>query len=83
VVGSREKILDTLRLGGSGAVEAFIESCVSIHEADGADAVNRWIAVALPVLPAAERAALVTTLVDSLVSNYDIEFEAYPSSELH
>jgi hypothetical protein len=80
---TREKVVDLLRMGGLGAVTAFIENCVSIHEADGADAVGQWIAVALPLLPEAERAALVATLVDSLLSEYEIEFERYPSNEVH
>jgi hypothetical protein len=79
----QKELLDTLRMGGSGAVTAFVENCLSIHETGGGDAVSQWVAVALPALPEAERAALVTLLVDSLVTNYDIEFESYPSNELH
>jgi hypothetical protein len=39
--------------------------------------------VALPELPEPERAALVTLLLDSLLTSYDVEFESYPSNELH
>jgi hypothetical protein len=79
----QEELMDLLRMGGSGAVTAFVKNCASIHEAGGADTVSQWIAVALPLLPEAERAALVTLLVDSLLSNCDIEFETYPSTEVH
>jgi hypothetical protein len=70
-------------LGGSDAVTAFVENCVSVHEAGGGDAVSKWVAVALPELPEPERAALVTLLLDSLLTSYDVEFESYPSNELH
>ena len=79
----QKELLETLRLGGSAAVTAFVENCVSIHEAGGGDAVSKWIAVALPELPEPERAALVTLLMDSLLTDYDVEFESYPSNELH
>jgi hypothetical protein len=82
-MAKQRELLRTLRKGGSDAVTAFVESCVSIHEAGGGDAVGQWIAVALPQLPEPERAALVTLLMDSLLTNYDVEFESYPSNELH
>jgi hypothetical protein len=78
-----KELLKILRLGGSGAVTAFVENCVSIHEAGGGDAVSQWVAVALPELPEPERAALVALLMDSLLTSYDVEFESYPSNELH
>lgn len=80
---TQKELLNTLRMGGSGAVTAFVEKCISIHEADGAEAVSKWVVVALPELPEPERAALVTLLMDSLLTNYDIEFETYPSNDLH
>jgi hypothetical protein len=80
---SQEEIMELLRMGGSGAITAFVKNCASIHEASGADTVSQWIAVALPLLPEAERAALVTLLVDSLLTNCEIEFEAYPSTDVH
>jgi hypothetical protein len=79
----QKELLNTLRKGGSGAVTAFVENCVAIHEAGGGDAVGKWVTVALPELPEPERAALVTLLMDSLLANYDVEFESYPSNELH
>ena len=79
----QKELLNTLRMGGSGAVTAFVEKCVSIHEAGGGDAVSKWITVALPELPEPERAALVTLLMDSVLTSYDVEFETYPSNELH
>jgi hypothetical protein len=82
-MAAQEKLLTLLQMGGTGAVTAFIEYCVSIHEADGGDAVSQWIAMALPLLPQAERAALVASLVDSLLSTCEIEFEPYPSNDLH
>jgi hypothetical protein len=72
-----------LSMGGSGAITAFVEKCVGIHEAGGGDAVSKWVAEALPVTPEAERAAVVTLLMDSLLSNSDVEFESYPSNELY
>jgi len=72
-----------LRRGGSDAVTAFVDHCVTIHEAGGGEAVGQWVSVALRELPEAERASLVTLLLDSLLVNYDIEFESYPSNELH
>jgi hypothetical protein len=78
-----KELLKILRLGGSSAVTAFVENCVSIHEASGGDAVSKWVAVALPELPEPERAALVALLMDSLLTSYDVEFESYPSNELH
>jgi hypothetical protein len=82
-MAKQKELLHTFRMGGSGAVTAFVESCVSIHEAGGGDAVSKWVAITLPALPEAERAALVTLLMDSLLSNYDVEFESYPSEQLH
>jgi hypothetical protein len=79
----QKELLTTLRKGGSDAVTAFVENCVSVHEAGGGDAVSKWVAVALPELPEPERAALVTLLMDSLLANYDVEFESYRSNELH
>ena len=82
-MAKQKELLNTLRKGGSDAVTAFVENCVSIHEAGGGDAVSKWVAVALPELPEPERAALVTLLLDSLLARYDVEFESYPSNELH
>lgn len=79
----QKELIKTLRMGGSAAVTAFVENCVSIHEAGGGEAVSKWITVALPELPEPERAALVTLLMDSLLTSYDVEFESYPSNELH
>jgi hypothetical protein len=79
----QKELLKTLRMGGSDAVTAFVDNCVSIHEEGGGDAVSKWVAVALPELPEPERAALVTLLMDSLLTDYDVEFESYPSNELH
>jgi hypothetical protein len=79
----QEELLKTLRMGGSDAVTAFVDNCVSIHEAGGADEVSKWVTVALPELPEPERAALVTLLMDSLLTSYEVEFESYPSNELH
>jgi hypothetical protein len=79
----QKELLKTLRRGGSDAVTAFVDNCVSIHEEGGGDAVSKWVAVALPELPEPERAALVTLLMDSLLTDYDVEFESYPSNELH
>ena len=79
----QKELLNTLRMGGSGAVTAFVERCVSIHETGGGDAVSQWVVVALPELPEPERAALVTLLMDSLLTSYDVEFESYPTNELH
>jgi hypothetical protein len=78
-----KELIDTLRLGGSNAVTAFIDHCVTVHEAGGGEAVSKWVSVALKELPEAERAALVTLLLDSLLSHYDVDFESYPSNELH
>ena len=78
----QKELVDTLRMGGSGAITAFVENCIDIHQAGGGDAVSQWVAVALPVLPEPERAALVTLLMDSLLTNYDIEFESR-APELH
>jgi len=80
---NQKELLKTLRMGGSGAVTAFVEQCVSIHEAGGGDAVSKWVCVALPELPEPERAALVSLLMDSLLASYDIEFESGPPSGLH
>jgi hypothetical protein len=82
-MAKQKELLKTLRKGGSDAVTAFVENCISIHEAGGGDAVGQWIAVALPQLPEPERAALVTLLMDSLLIDYEVEFESYPSNELH
>jgi hypothetical protein len=82
-MAKQKELLNTLRMGGSDAVTAFVENCVSIHEAGGGDAVSKWVVVALPELPEPERAALVTLLLDSLLTSYDVEFESYPSNELH
>ena len=82
-MAKQKELLKTLRKGGSDAVTAFVENCVSVHEAGGGDAVSKWVAVALPELPEPERAALVTLLLDSLLTNYEVEFESYPSNELH
>lgn len=79
----QKELLKTLRIGGNDAVTAFVENCVSIHHAGGGDAVGEWVAAALPELPAPERAALVTFLMDSLLASHDVEFESYPSNELH
>jgi hypothetical protein len=79
----QKELFNTLRMGGSDAVTAFVENCVNIHEAGGGDAVSKWVALALPLLPEPERAALVTLLMDSLLANYDVEFESYRSNELH
>jgi hypothetical protein len=79
----QKELLKTLRMGGNYAVTAFVENCVSIHQAGGGDAVSKWVAAALPELPAPERAALVTLLLDSLLTSHDVEFESYPSNELH
>ena len=65
-MAKQKELLNTLRMGGSDAVTAFVENCVSIHEAGGGDAVSKWVVVALPELPEPERAALVTLLLDSL-----------------
>lgn len=82
-MAKQKTLLDTLRLGGSAAVQAFVDHCVTIHESGGGDAVSQWVAVALRELPEAERAALVTLLLDTLLTNVDVEFESYPSTELH
>ena len=79
----QKELLHTLRFGGSGAVTAFVEKCVSIHQDGGGDAVSSWVTVALPELPEPERAALVTLLLDSLLTNYDIEFQTYGVHGLH
>ena len=79
-MAKQKELLNTLRKGGSDAVTAFVENCVSVHEAGGGDAVSKWVTVALPE---PERAALVTLLLDSLLASYDVEFESYPSNELH
>ena len=63
LMAKQKELLNTLRMGGSGAVTAFVENCVSIHEAGGGDAVSKWVTLALPELPEPERAALVTLLV--------------------
>jgi hypothetical protein len=77
----QKELIDTLRSGGSKAVTLFVEECATVHEAGGADAVGNWVAEALPVLPEPERAALVTLLMDSLLSSYDVEFESYSSDQ--
>src|SRR6476469_8240861 len=82
-MAKQNELLNTRRMGGSDAVTAFVENCVSVHEAGGGDAVSKWVTVALPELPEPERAALVTLLLDSLLASYDVEFESYPSNELH
>ena len=81
-MAKQKELLNTLRMGGSDAVTAFVENCVSVHEAGGGDAVSKWVAVALPELPEPERAALVTLLLDSLLTSYDVEFESFWSERI-
>jgi hypothetical protein len=78
-----KELLKTLRKGGSTAVTRSWKTASLSMIAGGGDAVRKWVTVALPELPEAERAALVTLQMDSLLTNYDVEFESYPSNELH
>jgi hypothetical protein len=82
-MAKQKELLNTIRLGGGDAVTAFVDHCVTLHKSGGEEAVSKWVDVALRELPEAERAVLVTLLLDFLLTTYDVEFESYPSNELH
>jgi len=76
--GPNDALLAYLREGGSGAIRLFIENCMSLHSTDGPDAINGWIALALPALPEHERGVLVALLIDTLLANSEIVFAGEP-----
>lgn len=78
-----KKVVEALRLGGSNAVTLFVDTCLTVRQDRGSEAAARWIDVALPLLPEAERAEVVAVLVEALAGDGDVEFDTYPSSELH
>ena len=74
-----KELAEALRLGGSDAVNLFIESCIAVRREGGADAVAAWIGAALPLLPEPDKCEVVAVLIEVLVD----DDESSPSSRLH
>lgn len=76
-----KELAEALRLGGSDAVNLFIEGCLAVRRRRGADAAAAWILAALPLLPETDKSEVVSVLVEALVD--DGETESSPSRRFH
>jgi hypothetical protein len=75
-LGSQDAIFQRLREGGEEAVRLFMQTCIDRNRSGGMEAVEAWIGEALPELPGEETYVLVISLMDLLLSTWDIETES-------
>jgi hypothetical protein len=60
--------LEVLRHGGQDSISLFLDVSRQLNEAAEPGAVHDWVTIAAPALPEAERAELITELLNVFLS---------------
>jgi hypothetical protein len=73
-----QRDIETLRHGGSEAMELFLEISEQLYDEGGEEALENWVTLAAPALPEDDRSGLVASLLSELFGIYDTESHREP-----
>jgi hypothetical protein len=69
---------DALRKGGDDAIDLLVDIALALNEQGAFEHVSKWISIAVPALPAADRPQALDRLLQALLCGEDIS-EDHPT----